>query len=94
MNSTSKHFIESSVFGLKTGFVVMVVLAAMAFLAAPVFLGIVLIKSSVVATVWMYTLVGFVFGFIYKFITSKNVNIKKPEVPELKPTEVATDGQL
>lgn len=92
MSPTVKRVTSSSLFGIKSGFIVLVIFSALAFLAAPVFFGIVLITASVVATVWVYTLIGFVLGFVYKFFTSRIVSIKKPEVPKSEPTGATSNG--
>jgi len=57
---------------LKFGFVTLLIAAVLAFLSAPVFLGVVLITASVVMTVYIYGAIAFVVGGFYRWLTLRN----------------------
>ena len=53
--------------GLKFGFFTLLVVGFFAYLAAPVFFGIVIITAGVVMTVYVYSAIGFMVGVILKW---------------------------
>jgi len=74
----ANKIIPSVVSALKLAAIVFVIAAILAFLGAPVFLGMVILTASAIVTVYAYTAIAFVIGFLWKLffgkVTPTNVN--------------------
>jgi hypothetical protein len=63
--------VKSSLSGFKLAFITLGIGSILAFMAAPVFLGLVILTASVVTTVVAYSVIAFVVGFVYNFFKQK-----------------------
>lgn len=66
----------SSIFssGLKVAGITLVIASLLAFLSAPVFFGMVIITASVVMTVYIYTIIAFILGALFKWLKMRKGN--------------------
>lgn len=68
--------------GFKVAGITLAVGAVFAFAGAPTLFGMVIITASVIMTVYLYTLLGFAMGFIYKYFFKKDkVNLNETVNP-------------
>lgn len=74
---------KAAMTGSKFAFIALAVGSILAFAGAPTLFGMVIITASVIMTVYLYTLIGFAAGFIYKYFFQKE---------EFKP-EVSSNGE-
>jgi len=61
----------------KFAFVILIVSSILVFLGAPTFFGMVIITASLMMTVYIYSLIGFILGFCFKYF-----KIKFKDAPE------------
>ena len=55
----------------KFAFVILIVSSILVFLGAPTFFGMVIITASLMMTVYVYSLLGFIIGFCFKYFKMK-----------------------
>jgi uncharacterized membrane protein (DUF485 family) len=62
----------------KVGFITLVIAFMLAVLGAPVFLGAVILTASVLMTVWVYGVLGFIIGAVYKWLSLRKAQDATP----------------
>ena len=57
--------------GFKVAFVTLIIASILAFAGAPTLFGMVIITASLMMTVYVYSLLGFIIGFCFKYFKMK-----------------------
>ena len=61
------RLLEAAKTGTKVAFITLIIAAIIAFAGSPVFFGMVIITASVMMTVYIYSMLGFLLGFCFKY---------------------------
>jgi len=83
-----KRFFSSVVSAIKWSLVALVIFGALAFFGAPTFFGVAMITSGAIATVLVWTAIGWVFGFVVNFFITK----KEPETKNRRASDREVPG--